>query len=194
MYIPPVNRPPAEDDISSLLDATRAGDLVTPGDDGLTVSMIPFVYDRSRGANGSLLGHLARPNAQWRTADGREGLVLVHGPDGYISPAWYEAKREHGRVVPTWNYILVAVHGTVRVHDDADWTRDLVQRLTVAHEPGRSDPWSVSHAPEPYIAGQLRASVGIELEVGRIEAKWQVSQNRSPGDVAGVIEGLRAGS
>src|SRR4051812_9593970 len=194
MYIPPVNRPPAEDDISSLLDATRAGDLVTAGDDGLTVSMIPFLYDRSVGANGSLLGHLARANAQWRSAEGREGLVLVHGPDGYISPAWYAAKREHGRVVPTWNYVLVAVHGTVRVHDDADWTRDVVERLTRRHESGRSDPWSVSDAPEPYVAGQLRAIVGIELEIGRIEAKWKLSQNRSAADVAGVIEGLRTGS
>jgi transcriptional regulator len=194
MYIPPANRPPGADEVASLLDATRVGDLVTAGDDGLTVSMIPFLYDRSRGPNGSLLGHVARPNAQWRTADGREGLVLVHGPDGYISPAWYAAKREHGRVVPTWNYILVAVHGTVRVHDDADWTRDVVERLTRTHESGRSDPWSVSDAPEPYIAGQLRAIVGIELEIDRIEAKWKLSQNRSAADVAGAIEGLRSGS
>ncbi len=194
MYIPPPNRPPGADEVTSLLEATRAGDLVTAGDDGLTVSMIPFLYDRSLGANGSLLGHVARPNAQWRTADGREGLVLVHGPDGYISPAWYAAKREHGRVVPTWNYILVAVHGTVRVHDDAGWTRDIVERLTRTHESGRPDPWSVSDAPEPYIAGQLRAIVGIELEIERIEAKWKLSQNRGAADVAGAIEGLRAGS
>jgi transcriptional regulator len=194
MYIPPANRPPGADEVASLLDATRAGDMVTAGDDGLTVSMIPFLYDRSRGPNGSLLGHVARPNAQWRTADGREGLVLVHGPDGYISPAWYAAKREHGRVVPTWNYILVAVHGTVRVHDDADWTRDVVERLTRTHESGRSDPWSVSDAPEPYIAGQLRAIVGIELEIDRIEAKWKLSQNRSAADVAGAIDGLSTGS
>jgi transcriptional regulator len=194
MYIPPLNRPPSSDEVASLLEATRAGDLVTAGDDGLAVSMIPFLYDRSHGANGSLLGHLARPNAQWRTADGREGLVLVHGPDGYISPAWYAAKREHGRVVPTWNYILVAVHGTVRVHDDAEWTRDVVERLTRTHESGRSDPWSVSDAPEPYIAGQLRAIVGIELAIDRIEAKWKLSQNRGAADVSGAIEGLRTGS
>jgi transcriptional regulator len=194
MYIPPANRPPGAEDVASLLDATRAGDLVTGGDDGLTVSMIPFLYDRARRANGSLLGHLARPNAQWRTADGREGLVLVHGPDGYISPSWYQAKREHGRVVPTWNYILVAVHGTIRVHDDPAWTRDVVERLTVRHESARTHPWSVSDAPEPYIAGQLRAIVGVELEIERIEAKWKLSQNRSAADVAGAIDGLRAGS
>ena len=111
-------------------------------------------------------------------------------PDGYVSPAWYPAKREHGRVVPTWNYVLLAVHGTLRVHDDADWTRDVVERLTRAHEGGRAEPWAVSDAPEPYIAGQLRAIVGIEVEIDHVEAKWKLSQNRSAADVAGVIAGL----
>jgi transcriptional regulator len=194
MYIPRFNVPPIQDDVTRLLAAARAGDLVTAGDDGLTVSMIPFLYEQSRGAHGSLLGHLARPNEQWRTADGREGLVLVHGPDGYVSPAWYEAKREHGRVVPTWNYVLVAVHGTIRVHDDPDWTRGVVEGLTRTHESGRPEPWAVSDAPEAYIAGQLRAIVGIELEIDRIEAKWKLSQNRSAADVAGAIAGLQAGS
>ena len=194
MYIPPPNVPPSEDDVTALLHQTRAGDLVTVGDDGLTVSMIPFLFDRSIGSRGALLGHLARPNAQWRGADGREALVLVHGPDGYVSPTWYAAKREHGRVVPTWNYILVAVHGTLRVHDDADWTRDIVERLTHVHEDGRAEPWAVSDAPEPYVAGQLRAIVGVAVEIDRIEAKWKLSQNRSEADVAGVIEGLRSGS
>jgi transcriptional regulator len=194
VYIPPANIPPSEDDVTSLLLETRAADLVTMGDDGLTVSMIPFIYERSLGARGALLGHLARPNAQWRGADGREALVLVHGPDGYVSPTWYTAKREHGRVVPTWNYILVAVHGTLRVHDDPDWTRDIVERLTAAHEGGRAEPWAVSDAPEAYVSGQLRAIVGIEVEIDRIEAKWKLSQNRSAADVAGVVAGLRRGS
>lgn len=194
MYIPPHNGPPSEDDVRRLLLATRAGDLVTVGDDGLTVSMIPFLYDPSGRRHGALLGHLARPNGQWRGADGREALVLVHGPDGYVSPAWYAAKREHGRVVPTWNYVLVAVHGTLRVHDDPEWTRDVVERLTRAHEGGRAEPWAVSDAPEAYIAGQLRAIVGIELEIDRVEAKWKLSQNRSAADVAGVIAGLDGGS
>ena len=194
MYIPPPNEAPSEDDVTRLLLATRAGDLVTVGDGGLTVSMIPFLYDPALPPHGALLGHLARPNGQWRDANGREALVLVHGPDGYVSPAWYAAKREHGRVVPTWNYVLVAVHGTLRIHDDAEWTRTLVERLTVAHEGGRPEPWSVSDAPEPYIAGQLRAIVGIEVAIDRIEAKWKLSQNRSAADVAGAIAGLNAGS
>ena len=194
MYIPRHNGPPSEGDVNELLLATRAGDLVTVGDDGLTVSMIPFLYDPSRSARGSLLGHLARPNDQWRGADGREALVLLHGPDGYVSPRWYPAKREHGRVVPTWNYVLVAVHGTLRVHDDPEWTGALVERLTQAHESSRAEPWAVSDAPEPYIAGQLRAIVGIEIEIDRIEPKWKLSQNRSAADVAGAIAGLEDGS
>lgn len=193
MYIPPHHGPPGADDVSRLLLEARAGDLVTIGDGGLTASMIPFLYDPSLGQRGSLLGHLARPNRQWRGADGREALVLIHGPDGYVSPAWYAAKREHGRVVPTWNYVLAAVHGTLRVHDDAAWTRDVVERLTRAHEEGRAEPWAVSFAPEPYIEGQLRAIVGVEVEIDRVEAKWKLSQNRSAADVAGVIAGLDGG-
>jgi transcriptional regulator len=194
VYIPAPNVPPSEGDVTALLLETPAADLVTLGDDGLTVSMIPFLYDPSISAHGALLGHLARPNVQWRGADGREALVLVHGPDGYVSPAWYATKRAHGRVVPTWNYILVAVHGTLRVHDDPAWVRAIVERLTEAHESGRAEPWAVSDAPEPYVAGQLRAIVGVEVEIDRIEAKWKLSQNRSDADVAGVVAGLRLGS
>jgi transcriptional regulator len=194
MYIPVHNEAPSDDDVSRLLLATRAGDLVTVGDGGMTVSMIPFLFDSSRRAGGSLLGHLARANRHWQGADGSAALVLVHGPDGYISPAWYAAKREHGRVVPTWNYVLVAVHGTLRVHDDPAWTRDIVERLTRAHEEPRPEPWAVSDAPEPYIEGQLRAIVGVEVEIDRIEAKWKLSQNRSAADVAGAIAGLEGGS
>ncbi len=194
MYIPPHNAPPSADDVTQLLLGTRAGDLVTVGDDGLTVSMIPFLYDPSLGTHGSLLGHLARPNNQWRGADRHGALVLLHGPDGYVSPAWYAAKREHGRVVPTWNYVLVAVHGTLRVHDDPAWVRDIVERLTREHEGRRAEPWAVSDAPEPYIAGQLRAIVGVEVEIDRVEAKWKLSQNRSAADVTGVVAGLETGN
>jgi transcriptional regulator len=194
MYLPRHNAPPSQADVTRLLRSTRAGDLVTAGPAGLTVSMIPFLYDPAPRPSGRLLGHLARPNPQWKEADGREALVLVHGPDGYVSPSWYAAKREHGRVVPTWNYVIVAVHGTLRVHDDPEWTRDVVERLTVAHEGDRAEPWAVSDAPDAYIDGQLRAIVAVEVEIDRIDAKWKLSQNRSAADVEGVIAGLADGS
>jgi len=180
--------------VRDLLDRHGAGDLVTATADGLRCTMLPFVHDASVGEHGVLLGHFARNNDHWQQAPVGEAMVILRGPDAYISPNWYASKAEHGRVVPTWNYVLVAVHGTVRVHDDAAWTRDIVERLTRAHEAGRPEPWAVSDAPPPYIEGQLKAIVGIEIEIERIEAKWKLSQNRSAEDVAGVIAGLGAGS
>ena len=118
--------------------------------------------------------------------------MIVRGPDAYISPAWYASKAEHGRVVPTWNYVTAHVYGRLVVHDDTAWTEDLVRRLTAKHEAGRARPWSVDDAPPEFIAGQLRAIVGVELLITRIEAKAKLSQNRPAADVEGVIDGLRA--
>jgi transcriptional regulator len=198
MYVP-AHFKPDDEEVRELLRHPGAANLITATAEGLLATMLPLAFDEggSRpglGPWGALLGHVARNNRQWQVPAVGEALVIVLGPDAYISPAWYATKREHGRVVPTWNYILVAVHGTVRVHDDADWTRDVVERLTRTHESGRPHAWSVSDAPEPYIAGQLRAIVGIELEIDRIEAKWKLCQNRGAADVAGAIEGLRDGS
>jgi transcriptional regulator len=114
----------------------------------------------------------------------------VRGPDSYISPSWYATKAEHGRVVPTWNYVTAHVYGELVVHDDVQWLDDLVRRLTEHHEGTRDEPWSVDDAPPRYIAGQLRAIVGVELIVSRIEAKLKLSQNRSDADIDGVIRGL----
>ena len=115
----------------------------------------------------------------------------MRGPDAYISPGWYASKAEHGRVVPTWNYVTAHVYGRFVVHDDPVWTEDLVRRLTTKHEAYRDHPWSVDDAPRSFIDGQLRAIVGIELEITRIEAKAKLSQNRPAADVEGVIAGLR---
>lgn len=141
---------------------------------------------------GSLLGHLARNNGQWRDPVIGEALVIMRGPDGYVSPSWYASKAEHGRVVPTWNYITAHVYGRLVVHDDPAWVDGLVRRLTGQHEAGRAQPWSVDDAPAPFVAGQLRAIVGIELVISRVEAKFKLSQNRPAVDVEGVIDGLRA--
>jgi transcriptional regulator len=139
-------------------------------------------------------GHVARNNDQWRLPATGEALVIVRGPDAYVSPSWYATKREHGRVVPTWNYVTAHVHGRLVVHDDPTWVEALVRRLTAKHEGHRAEPWSVDDAPARYVAGQLRAIVGLEVEITQVEAKWKLSQNRSADDMTGTIAGLEQGS
>jgi transcriptional regulator len=190
MYVPAHFAPDAAL-VDELLCNHGAADLVTLTPDGLVATMLPFIYVPSEGTHGALHGHLARNNDQWKLGSAGEALAIVRGPDAYISPGWYAAKAEHGRVVPTWNYITAHVYGRFVVHDDPVWTENLVRRLTTKHEADRDHPWSVDDAPRPYIEGQLRAIVGIELEITRIEAKAKLSQNRPAADVEGVIDGLR---
>jgi len=181
-----------------LLARHGAADLVTLTDEGLVATMLPFVYvppagdgGDGDGEHGALHGHVARNNPQWRLPARGEALVIVRGPDAYISPSFYASKAEHGRVVPTWNYVTAHVHGELIVHDDAAWTESVVRRLTAKHEAASARPWSVDDAPRAFIEGQLRAIVGVELRITRIEAKAKLSQNRPVEDVAGVIAGLR---
>jgi transcriptional regulator len=200
MYIPAHFAPDAAL-VDELLRNHGAADLVTVTEQGLVATMLPFIYvppgegstvgPRSAGQHGALHGHLARNNDQWKLGAAGESLVIVRGPDAYITPGWYASKVEHGRVVPTWNYVTAHVYGRLVVHDDPVWTEDLVRRLTGKHEAYRDHPWSVDDAPRNFIEGQLRAIVGIELEITRIEAKAKLSQNRPPADVEGVIAGLR---
>ena len=141
---------------------------------------------------------MARNNDQWRKPSLGESLAIVRGPDAYVSPSWYAAKAEHGRVVPTWNYVTAHVYGRLVVHDDPAWVEDIVRRLTAKHEaarlasPGQPPAWSVDDAPRAFIEGQLRAIVGLELQITRIEAKAKLSQNRPVADIAGVVAGLSA--
>ena len=176
--------------VQQLLSAHGAADLVTATPSGLQATFLPFVHDPAVGEHGALLGHLARNNDQWRAEVLGEALVIVRGPDAYVSPGWYASKAEHGRVVPTWNYLTVHVHGHLVVHDDPVWVEALVRRLTDQHEAARPAPWSVDDAPASYVAGQLRAIVGVELLITRVEAKAKLSQNRPPADVDGVVAGL----
>jgi transcriptional regulator len=190
MYIPAHF---AADDatVDELLTRHGAADLITLTDDGLLATMLPFAYEPSAGQHGALLGHLARNNDQWRKPAHGESLAIVRGPDAYVSPAWYASKAEHGRVVPTWNYVTAHVYGQLVVHDDPEWVEGIVRRLTGKHETAKGNPlWSVDDAPRPYIEGQLRAIVGLELLITRIEAKAKLSQNRPAADVEGVIAGL----
>jgi transcriptional regulator len=164
--------------------------LVTPAGAGFTADHLPFEFD----AQANLLqGHVARANPLWREAHGREVLAIFQGPDAYVSPSWYPSKAEHGKVVPTWNYAVVHLHGVLEAVDDAAWLRGFVERLTTRHETGRAQPWAVSDAPADYIEQMLKAIVGIRIPVSRVEAKWKVSQNRSAADRAGVALGLAPG-
>jgi transcriptional regulator len=184
--------------VDELLAKHGAADLITLTEDGLLATMLPFAYEPSAGEHGILYGHVARNNDQWRKPALGESLAIVRGPDAYVSPSWYAAKAEHGRVVPTWNYVTAHVYGRLIVHDDPVWVEGVVRRLTAKHEavrlasPGQSMPWSVDDAPRKFIEGQLRAIVGLELQITRIEAKAKLSQNRPETDIPGIVDGLSA--
>lgn len=196
MYVPAHFAPPAED-VAALLRHPGAVDLVTVTADGPLATMLPMAWDEpgSRpglGDHGALLGHVARNNPQWRTAIIGVSMAIIRGPDAYITPGWYSTKREHGRVVPTWNYVTIHAYGRLVIHDDPAFCEANVRRLSELHESSRAQPWGVGDAPAAYIAGQLRAIVGLELLIDRLEAKSKLSQNRSAEDRDGVIEGLEA--
>ena len=197
MYIPAHF---AVDDVATreLLARHGAADLITLTADGLLATMLPFAYLPEAGEQGALYGHVARNNDQWRKPAIGESLAIVRGPDAYVSPSWYASKAENGRVVPTWNYLTAHVYGQLIVHDDPGWVEDVVRRLTAKHEtarltsPRQPPAWSVDDAPRAFIEGQLRAIVGLELQITRIEAKAKLSQNRPVGDIAGIVAGLAA--
>jgi transcriptional regulator len=153
----------------------------------------PMPWLLRREGTGRLVGHVAAANPLVSSVgDGAPAMVLFDLVDGYVSPSWYPTKREHGRVVPTWNYVTVQVHGTLTVHRDAAWVRSLVTELTDRHEQARVEPWSVADAPEAYVQSLLRAIVGVELSIDRVVGKAKLSQNKAAGDVAGVRRGLAA--
>lgn len=152
---------------------------------------LPFHLDTARGPHGTLVAHVARANPVWREArTDAEVLIVFQGPQAYISPGWYATKAETGKVVPTWNYVLVEARGRLTVRDDAAWVHALVSSLTDLHEASRPAPWKVTDAPADYIAATQRAIVGIEIELTALKGKWKVSQNRSAADRAGVVQGL----
>ena len=192
MYVPPQF---AEDRIPVLHKAIRAAGLatlVTHGSGGLVASPLPLMLDDADGAHGTLYGHLARANPQWRDADpAAEALALFMGPDAYVTPSWYATKRETGKVVPTWNYVTVHAYGPVTFFEDATELLDVVTRLTSRHEAGRAEPWATSDAPAAFIGSQLKGIVGFRMPVTRLQGKWKVSQNRPPADREGVVRGLR---
>ena len=187
MYVPKANEVTDESEVRDLVRAIGAGELVTVDGDGLPqATLLPVLWDAD-----VVVAHMARANPHWRSVeDDAPCLVVVTGAQAYVSPSWYAAKAEHGRVVPTWNYSAVHLRGTVRVHEDPAWLREAVTSLTERHEAGRADPWSVGDAPEAFVEGQLRGIVGLEVRVTEAVGKAKLSQNRSEADRRGVLEGL----
>jgi len=186
-------------EIAALVDTVGSADLVTVDADGRPQSsLVPVLWERvavdlAAGRGGRLVAHVAATNEQWQhVVDGQRVLAIVHGPQAYVSPSWYAAKGEHGRVVPTWNYSAVHLSGTVELVRDDEAKLDVVRRLTDRHELDRPDPWSVDDAPAAYVSGQLRAIVGVVITVDQVEAKAKLSQNRSVADREGVVAGLLA--
>jgi transcriptional regulator len=172
---------------------TRLAMLVTHGEQGLQASHLPLLLNTDEGPNGTLYGHFAKANPQWKELqNGAEALVIFAGADAYVSPGFYPGKSEHGKVVPTWNYVAVHAYGTAEVFTDADRLLTLVSALTDRHEAGRAQPWKVADAPADYIDGMLKAIVGFALPIQRLEGKRKLSQNRNAADIAGVREGLSA--
>lgn len=176
-------------EIEAVLAGLRLGCLVTHDDAGLAATHMPFLYDRGRRL---LTAHMARSNPHWSRGGEGEALAIFQGPNAYVTPSWYQAKRESGRVVPTWNYQAVHVHGRVRWRQDPDWLIAHVSALSDHHEASRPEPWAVGDAPVDYIRGLAGAIVGVELAIERVEVVRKMSQNRSAADQATVIDGLAA--
>ncbi|MEH3147146.1 MAG: FMN-binding negative transcriptional regulator [Methylobacterium frigidaeris] len=192
MYTPPAFRDDDRPGLLATMRAARLANFVTATADGPLVTPLPLFVDETEGEHGVIYGHLARANPQWRVPPLGEGLAVFMGPDAYVTPSWYETKRETGKVVPTWNYVAVHAHGPVEFFEDAQRLLDAVTRLTTLHEAPRTAPWAVGDAPAAFIAAQLRGIVGLRMPITRLEGKRKMSQNRSAADRAGVAAGLAA--
>jgi transcriptional regulator len=200
MYVP-AHFAMTDEQITQVLSDLGQADLVTQHADGLLATPLPLLFDASVGDRGALLGHVARNNPQWSRPCLGESLVIAHLTDHYVSPAWLVSTAQHGQTVPTWDYVTVHAYGELVAHDDPAWTLELVRRLTDHHEALRvaggtaaaaAPAWSVDHAPADYLQRMLRAIVGLELRITRIEAKAKMAQNKTPADVAALGDALAA--
>jgi transcriptional regulator len=191
MYQPPHFREERVEVLHALIGSHPLATLVTVENGRPDANHIPMLIDRERGRLGVLRAHVARGNALARGQAG-PALAIFQGPESYVTPSWYATKRETGKVVPTWNYVVVHAHGLITVIDDPAWIREQIEALTRAQENGRAVPWHVADAPADFIASQVKGIVGIEIEIATLEGKWKVSQNRPAADREGVAAGLRA--
>ena len=191
MYQPPHFREDRLEVMHDLIKANPFATLVSTQAGSLAADHIPLNLHPELSANGTLRGHIAKANPLWKKTDAPfEVLVIFQGPHAYITPSWYPSKQEHGRVVPTWNYVTVHAYGTIVFHDDKAWLSDHVAALTFRNENHRAEPWRVSDAPDDFLAGQMKGIVGIEIVISRLEGKWKVSQNRKEQDRLGAKRGL----
>lgn len=193
MYLPAAFK---QDDVHAQAELIRLhplGLLISSGADGFEANPIPFLVDVDDAGQLTLRAHLSRGNAQWKSlAAGGQCMVVFQGAEGYVSPSWYPTKKHNGgKTVPTWNYATVQVSGEATIIDNADWLLTLLHELTTLHEGGQREPWAISDAPENFIAAQLKGIVGIELVAQKVVGKWKLSQNRTPEDINGVIDGLQ---
>jgi len=192
MYRPPHFREERKEVLHAAMAQIGFAALVSTS---LDATQMPLLLDASDGELGTLSGHMARANPHWKAVAGAresQGLAIFLGPHAYVSPNWYPSKAEHGKAVPTWNYIAVHARGIVTVHDDPVWLRARLEKLTGAHETGRPAPWNVSDAPEAYIVAQLKGIVGISLRITALEGNWKLSQNKADADHEGVRAALAA--
>lgn len=192
MYVPPAFRWEERPELHAAMRAARLATLVTATVDGLMATPLPLLLVAEEGELGTLHGHLAKANPQSQAAVQGEALAIFGGPDAYVTPSWYASKREHGRVVPTWNYETVHAHGVPEFYEDEERLLEQVTRLTALHEGSRAEPWAVTDAPASFVKGQLKGIVGLRLPIARIAGKRKMSQNRPPADREGVAEGLGA--
>ena len=189
MYLPEHFKEERAEVLHGLMRAHPLAALITTGSRGIEANHLPFLVDAE---NNILRGHLARANPQWQNLEpGATALAIFQGPHSYVSPNWYPAKQEHGRAVPTWNYAVVHAWGELLVYSEPARLLAFLEQLTAEHEAGEPQPWKPADAPNAYIEGQLRAIVGIELRITRIEGKWKMSQNQPPANRAGAAEALR---
>jgi transcriptional regulator len=177
----------------ALIEAYPLGAWVVPSGEGLVANHVPFLLDKSRGRLGTLLGHVSRANPVWtQLLESEHSVVMFQGPQSYITPSWYPSKQEHGKVVPTWNYAVAHAHGVARAISDEAWLREMLVRLTAAHESARQLPWKVTDAPADFIDKLLRAVVGIEIPIEHLVGKLKASQDEALQDRLGAVAGLAA--
>lgn len=193
MYVPAHFAEPDLATLHALIRTWPLATIVTLTADGLDANHIPMLLDAEASRLGTLRGHVARANPIWqRFRPEVETLLVFAGVDAYVSPSWYVSKARDPRVVPTWNYEAVHVHGTLTIVDEADWLHEQLDALTTAHETAFDEPWQMSDAPADYTRKLIGAIVGIEIEISRIVGKRKLSQNRSAADQDGVVAGLQA--